>query len=161
MLSDNVRAEAGARIAEAAAGALARRDPALCARFGLCGSQYIALAVFALVATAAAAVAPDALTLILSAALWSIFTAAIVLRNLAVAAAGDASHSAPLDDAELPIYTIIAPLRGEERMVAKLVRRLEALDYPGIMAHPPQEMKPRRGHIPQHGRNPHRHDAAL
>ena len=130
MLSEKVRAEAGARVAEAAAGALARLDPALCARSGLSGGQCVALGVFALVAAAAAAVAPDALTLILSAALWSIFTAAIVLRNLAVSAAGVASRSAPLDDAELPIYTIIAPLRGEERMVAKLVRRLEALDYP-------------------------------
>ena len=94
---------------------------------------------FALAAAAAAAVTPDALALILSAALWSIFAAAIVLRNLAVAAADVASRAAPLDDAELPIYTIIAPLRGEERMVAKLVRALEALDYPGIMAQTPQE----------------------
>jgi cellulose synthase/poly-beta-1,6-N-acetylglucosamine synthase-like glycosyltransferase len=46
--------------------------------------------------------------------------------------------SAPLDDSALPIYTIIAPLRGEERMAATLVRKLDALDYPGIMAHPPQ-----------------------
>jgi cellulose synthase/poly-beta-1,6-N-acetylglucosamine synthase-like glycosyltransferase len=130
MLSDRVRAEAGARIAEAAAGALEQRDPALCARSGLCGGQCIALGVFALIAAAAAAVAPETLTLILSAVLWSIFTAAIVLRNLAVAAAGAASRSAPLADAELPIYTIIAPLRGEERIVAELVRGLEALDYP-------------------------------
>ena len=129
-LSDKVRAEAGARIAEAAADALARRDPALCARFGLSGHQYVALGVFALVVAAAAAVAPDGLALGLSAALWLLFTATIVLRNLAVAAAGGAPRSAPLDDAELPIYTIIAPLRGEERMVAKLVRRLDALDYP-------------------------------
>jgi cellulose synthase/poly-beta-1,6-N-acetylglucosamine synthase-like glycosyltransferase len=130
MLSDKVRAEAGARIAEAAAGALARRDPALCARFGLSGRQYVALGVFALVAAAAAAVAPDGLALVLSAALWLLFAAAIVLRNLAVAAAGVTPRSAPLDDAELPIYTIIAPLRGEERMVVKLVHGLEALDYP-------------------------------
>ena len=130
MLSDKVRAEAGARIAEAAAGALGRRDPTLCARFGLNGGQCVALAVFALVAMSAAAVAPDGLALVLSAALWSLFAAAIVLRNLAVAAAGVASRSAPLDDFELPIYTIIAPLRGEERMVVKLLRRFDALDYP-------------------------------
>ena len=68
--------------------------------------------------------------MILSAVLWSLFAAAIVLRNLAVAAAGDASCSPPLDDSELPIYTIIAPLRGEERIAAKLVRGLNALDYP-------------------------------
>jgi hypothetical protein len=129
-LSDKVRAEAGVRIAEAAAGALGRRDPALCARFGLSGGQCVAIAVFALVAMSAAAVAPDGLALVLSAALWSLFAAAIVLRNLAIAAAGVASRSAPLGDAELPIYTIIAPLRGEERMVVELLRRFDALDYP-------------------------------
>ena len=74
--------------------------------------------------------ASGALSLILSSILWSIFAAAIVLRNLAVTAAGRPSHDAPLDDAELPLYTIIAPLRGEERMVARLVRALDALDYP-------------------------------
>ncbi len=130
MLSENVRAEAGQRIAEAAAGALARRDPALSARFGLSGGQCVALGVFALAATSAESVAPGSLELILSAALWSLFAAAIVLRNLAVAAAGDAPRSAPLEDSELPIYTIIAPLRGEERIAAKLVRGLDALDYP-------------------------------
>ena len=139
MLSDKVRAEAGARIAEAAAGALGRRDPTLCARFGLNGGQCVALAAFAVVAMSAAAVAPDGLALVLSAALWSLFAAAIVLRNLAVAAAAVASRAAPLDDSELPIYTIIAPLRGEERMVVKLLRRLDALDYPGIMAQTPLE----------------------
>jgi len=132
MLSEKVRVEAGAHIAEAAAGALARRDPTLCARFGPSGRQCVALGVFALLVAAAAAVTPDALVLILSAALWSIFTAAIVLRNLAVAAADVASRSAPLDDAELPIYTVIAPLRSEERMVARLVRALEALVWRAV-----------------------------
>ena len=130
MLSDKVRAEAGARIAETAADALARRDPALCARFGFSPRQCVALGVFAVVATSAAAVAPGGLALVLSATLWSLFAAAIVLRNLAVAAAAAPASARPLDDADLPIYRIIAPLRGEERMVAKLVRSLDALDYP-------------------------------
>jgi len=130
MLSGKVRAQAGARIAAAAADALARRDPTLCARSGVSRGQYVAFALFAVVAMAAETVAPDGFALILSAALWSLFAAAIVLRNLAVAAADAESPSRPLDDAELPIYTIIAPLRGEARMVAKLVRRLDALDYP-------------------------------
>ena len=59
MLGEKVRAEAGERIAEAAADALAWRDPALCARFGLSGRQRVALGVFALVAVSAATVAPD------------------------------------------------------------------------------------------------------
>jgi hypothetical protein len=139
MLSDKVRAEAGQRIAEAAAGALARRDPALCARFGLSIGQCAALGAFALAAPLAAVVAPNGFALIVSAGLWLLFGAAIVLRNLAVAAAGDAPPSPPLDDSELPIYTIIAPLRGEERVAAKLVRGLDALDYPGILAQTPHE----------------------
>jgi cellulose synthase/poly-beta-1,6-N-acetylglucosamine synthase-like glycosyltransferase len=130
MLSARVRAEAGARVAAAAADALARRDPALCARFGLSSRQCVAIVAFGLLAASSAAVAPGGLVLILSVALWSLFAAAIVLRNLAVAAAGVASPATPLDDSELPIYTIIAPLRGEARMVAKLVRRFNALDYP-------------------------------
>ena len=139
LLSDKVRAQAGARIAKAAASALAQRDPALCARFGVNRGQCVALAVSAIVAIAAEAVAPESLALVVSATLWSLFAAAIVLRDLAVAASGVASPSRPLDESELPIYTIIAPLRGEARMVAELVRRLDALDYPGIMAQTPHE----------------------
>jgi hypothetical protein len=130
MLNDRVRAQAGARVAAAAAGALAQRDPTLCARFGVSHGQCLAFAMVAIVAMATNSVAPDGLAVVLSAALWSLFAAAIVLRNLAVAAADAASPAPPLDDAELPIYTIIAPLRGEARMVAKLTRRLDALDYP-------------------------------
>jgi cellulose synthase/poly-beta-1,6-N-acetylglucosamine synthase-like glycosyltransferase len=130
MLGERVRADAGARVAEAAAEALARRDPALCARSGLSFGQRVALGLFALVAVCAFGVAPDALAFGLSAALWLIFAAGIVLRNLAVASAGDTPGAPPLAAHELPIYTVIAPLRGEERIVAKLVRALDALDYP-------------------------------
>ena len=130
MLSDRVRVEAGPGIAAAAANALARRDPALCARFGVSRGQGVAIASLGLLAAGAAAVAPGGLSILVSAALWSLFAVAIVLRNLAVAAAGVPTPASPLDDVELPIYTIIAPLRGEARMVAKLVRRLDALDYP-------------------------------
>jgi len=130
LLSEKVRAQAGARVAKAAASVLAQRDPALCARFGVSRGQCVALAVGAIVALAAEAVAPECLTLLVSAVLWSLFAAAIVLRDLAVAASGVASPSRSLDESELPIYTIIAPLRGEARMVANLVRRLDALDYP-------------------------------
>ena len=39
----------------------------------------------------------------------------------------------PPDD-ELPIYTIIAPLRDEARVVDQLLSAIESFDYPGIMA---------------------------
>ena len=38
--------------------------------------------------------------------------------------------SAPLEDSQLPAYTILAPLREEGAVVADLVRAFEALDYP-------------------------------
>jgi len=42
------------------------------------------------------------------------------------------SHSIVLNtpDDELPIYSVIAPLRGEARMVDQLLSAIEALDYP-------------------------------
>lgn len=129
-LSAMVRAQAGTRIAAAAAGALAQRDAALTARSGLSGRQCLALVVAALSWAAAAALAPDATALGISWALWTLFAGSIVLRNLAVAASGPTMRCAALDDADLPIYTVIAPLRGEERVVDKLTRALDALDYP-------------------------------
>jgi len=130
MLAERLRVDAGARVAEAAAGALARRDPALCARSGLSLGQRVAVGVAAVVALGAWAFAPEALEFALSAALWLIFAAGVALRNLAVAAAGEAPSAPPLAARELPIYSVVAPLRGEERVVAKLVRALDALDYP-------------------------------
>ena len=43
-----------------------------------------------------------------------------------------------IDDARLPIYTIICPLYREAPMVEGLVAAIRALDYPGIMAQTPQ-----------------------
>lgn len=40
---------------------------------------------------------------------------------------GDVSH---LTDSDLPMYTILVPLRGEEAVVHKLVASLAAIDYP-------------------------------
>jgi glycosyltransferase XagB len=131
-LSAMVRAQAAGRIAEAASGALERHDAALSAHSGLSGRQRLALAAAGLLWAASAMLAPEQTALVISSALWALFAGAIVLRNLAVAAAHDGPRCAPLDDIELPIYTIIAPLRGEERMVGKLTRALDALDYPGI-----------------------------
>ena len=130
LLNEKIRAAAGPRVAAAAADGLARRDPALCARFGLERRQRIAAGLAAISAAVVWAVAPRALGLAVSAFLWVIFAAGIVVRNLAIAAANETRRDPPLENRQLPIYTIIAPLRGEERMVSRLVRRLDGLDYP-------------------------------
>lgn len=36
----------------------------------------------------------------------------------------------PLSDAELPVYTVLVPLRDEAQMVGQLARAMRALDYP-------------------------------
>jgi cellulose synthase/poly-beta-1,6-N-acetylglucosamine synthase-like glycosyltransferase len=129
-LSAMVRAQAATSIAEAASGALERYDVALSAHSGLSARQCLVLAAAAPLWVASATLAPEQTALAISAALWALFAGAIVLRNLAVAAAGSGPRCAPLEDFELPVYTIIAPLRGEEGMVGKLTRALDALDYP-------------------------------
>ncbi len=42
----------------------------------------------------------------------------------------DASEIASIDEDQLPLYSVMVPLRGEERVVKKLVTSLSRLDYP-------------------------------
>jgi len=125
-----IRARAGRRVAEAAAGVLERRDPELSARLGLTSPQIVAAVGLAGAVAAIGSLAPGAPAMALSAALWLIFGAWIVLRNLAVAAAGGAVAAPPLAEEDLPVYSIVAPLCREAGMVAKLIKSLDAIDYP-------------------------------
>jgi hypothetical protein len=76
------------------------------------------------------------------------YGANIILRLLlfAVASAGSgtgkhitAEQIADLNDADLPIYSILVPLYREAHMVARITAALKNLDYPGLMAQTPQE----------------------
>ncbi len=130
-LSALVRAKAGARMAAAAAGDLERRDPALSAHSGLRRGQIACVAVLSVVAATLEFVAPAVPRVAASVLLWLIFAAWIVVRNLAAAAAAGAPRVfAPLADEDLPVYSIVAPLYREARVVRKLVRALDAIDYP-------------------------------
>lgn len=129
-LSAIVRAKAGARAAEAAACALERRDGALSAHSGLSRGQIAGLAALAVAGATIGLAAPDALWAAISIPLWLIFAVWIVMRNLAVAAGGARRAARPLADAELPVYSIVAPLYREAAMVSRLVRALDAIDYP-------------------------------
>jgi hypothetical protein len=128
-LSALVRAKAGSRIAEAAARDLERRDPTLSAHSGLSRRQIACIAALAVVGTALWLVAPGVPRAAASILLWLIFAAWIVVRNLA-AAAGAPRAFAPLADEDLPVYSIVAPLYREARVVRKLVKALDAIDYP-------------------------------
>jgi len=59
-----------------------------------------------------------------------LFTAAIVMRAGAAALARDQPEPPPCPRAELPTYTVIAPLYREARVCAQLVDALSRLDYP-------------------------------
>ena len=129
-LGEIVRIQAGAKVAEAAACGLERRDPALSAHAGPSWRQIGCAAAALLIIAALAHAAPSALKAGVSALLWLIFAAWVVVRNLAVAAADHDLSCDPPPDEALPVYSIIAPLYREAHMVGKLVATFEALDYP-------------------------------
>ena len=54
----------------------------------------------------------------------------------AIAGKGESRPPALADD-ELPDYTIVVALYRETRVVEDLIRALDGLDYPGIMAFAP------------------------
>ncbi len=125
-----VRAKAGARLSDTAACALERRDRALSAHSGLWRRQIACVAALAAVGTALGLAVPGVSRAAISIPLWLTFAAWIVVRNLAAAAAGATRAFAPLGDEDLPVYSIVAPLYREARMVRKLVKALDAIDYP-------------------------------
>jgi hypothetical protein len=125
-------------VAEAAACGLERRDSSLSAHSGLSWGQVACVAALAIVVATLALAAPGALRPAVSIPLWLIFAAWIVVRNLAVAASFAPPVFPPLADQDLPVYSVVAALYREAGMVKKLIRALDAIDYPGILAQPPQ-----------------------
>jgi glycosyltransferase XagB len=128
-----VFAAAGPRIADLAAHDLPRQRSALSYRDGTTPAQ-IALAAFASAGSSAGLVlAPGLVGGIAALGLGALFFGMVVLRFAALRI--DAPISPPekpprLADHLLPVYTIVAPLRAERRVVAKLITALQALDYP-------------------------------
>ena len=110
--------------------ALARLPGVLSAKQGLTGAQVGLIGLVAVLAAALGAASLQTLSLIASAALWSLFLSSIAVRSLACVANPDEERPRTLLDEELPTYTVIAPLYREADVVAQLVRALDALDYP-------------------------------
>jgi glycosyltransferase XagB len=131
-LSALIRTQFGARIARDAACDLGDNDGSLTASTGLSGAQIAIAAALAALGIGLCLTAPDLLRAGISIVLWFIFASAIVLRSAAVAAADTPPADAPPGDENLPDYTVIAALHREGPVVGKLVRALDAIDYPGI-----------------------------
>ena len=128
-----VFAAAGPRIADLAAHDLPRQRSALSYRDGTTLAQ-IALAALASAGSSAGLVlAPGLVGALVGLGLGALFFGMVVLRFAALRI--DAPISPPelpprQPDHLLPVYTVVAPLRGESRVVRKLIAALRALDYP-------------------------------
>ena len=132
-LREAVLAAHGATIAEAAAEDLARRDPDLCYRGGLTSRQIATLAALALVTVAALVLFTAAAAIVLSllVSIPFLMLTALRIRAAAIAAPVQPPQRCPrAADDTLPVYTIIVPLYREGRVLPRLTKALQALDYP-------------------------------
>lgn len=127
----------GAFAAQAADG-LADADPVLSARRVLSRPQKMGLVVLAIAVVTAAVLWP-LVTVISVIGLASVVFLASTLFKFSVALHGsrydlvervEPEAIAALDDAELPIYTVLVPVFREARIVGRLVENLGRLDYP-------------------------------
>jgi len=126
-----LRAQKGRRLAQQAAGALARSDAALSAQTDLSNGQLAFAVLLAFGALLLGLLRPHALNELCAILLFAAFAASVALRLAATAAAGaPACAPAPLDERELPVYSIIAPLYREAKVAGRLIDALDALDYP-------------------------------
>jgi len=124
--------------AENAAWRLAWEQPLLSAHSGASNSQRLILFSLLLLTGALALAAPRASFAILGWGLAGFFTLVALFRTLLLLAGIHAAwrrQYAPPDtsriaDAELPVYTVIAPLYHEPGSVAQLIGALTRLDYP-------------------------------
>lgn len=121
------------RIARQAALDLPRAAPGLSSYGGASGTQIAATLLVALLASFWLVANPPVTVALLSSILSPLFLCAIVLR-LASSLLPHPLHppgsSSRVDDASLPIYTIIVALYREKRVASRLVAALDRLDYP-------------------------------
>jgi hypothetical protein len=125
-----LRSQMGRRLAQEAAGALERADAALSAHTNFSNGQLACATLLAFGAPLTGALQPHALSALCAVVLYAAFAASVALRLAAMAAGAPARAPAPLDERDLPVYSIIAPLYREARVAARLVDALDAIDYP-------------------------------
>ncbi len=114
---------AASRCAEAA-------NPALCARRALEGRS-LAVVIAANAALVACLFAPSAIALAAALPLAALFLVSVFLRLFACAASFERFEpDYEISEAQLPVYTVIAPLYREARVAPQLARAIDQLDYP-------------------------------
>jgi glycosyltransferase XagB len=119
-----MRFQLAIRVADEAAGALERADSTLSAHSGLSRGQWAATLILTPLVLVAGLIRPDAAGAGWAIALWATFGAASLLR-LATTIVGAGADAAPsIDDDDLPLYSIIAPLKNEANIVGKLIDAL-------------------------------------
>jgi cellulose synthase/poly-beta-1,6-N-acetylglucosamine synthase-like glycosyltransferase len=124
------RAQMSRQIVDDAALALDRADPALSARSRLSKGQMICGGLLALATLSLGFFRPDALAVLLAVVLWILFAATVGLRFAALAINPASLPCRPLEDQELPVYSIIVPLLREAGILDRLIPALDAIDYP-------------------------------
>jgi len=132
LLATAVRCAASAQMAQQAAFCAERVDTELSARASLRAGRPLVYASLLLMLILAGVFAPVELISRVSALILALaFLASILLRLIACAAsAAPEPQVAPVDDAALPLYTLVIALYREARVVPQLVRAIDALDYP-------------------------------
>jgi len=110
--------------------ALGRLPASLAARAGMNGLQIAVLGVAAIVALGLGFTDFDALEAVLTATLWLVFSASVMLRSMAAVANRAEVHPDELTDDQLPNYTVVVALYREASVVKDLVKAIEAFDYP-------------------------------
>lgn len=121
------------KIAGHAAHALPNAVPHLSARSGISTFQILIVALIALALSFSSVSAPGFTFAIAAAILSPLFFGIIVLRLAASLLHHPVSrekHAIRIDDAALPIYTIVVALYHEGRIVPRLIDALRRLDYP-------------------------------
>lgn len=125
-----VSASAGP-LSDAASERLSARWPRASARTELTYANRVIFVLGLLAAILAAAAAPFVLKPVLVPVLALVVLVPAVLRLAAAFVPNMAgADPPPLADRDLPIYTVLVPLRDEAHMVAQLAAALRALDYP-------------------------------
>ncbi|MDE2364231.1 MAG: hypothetical protein KGM42_16270, partial [Hyphomicrobiales bacterium] len=136
-----LRASAAARLADDASRSVHALEPRLSALNGPGRGEQFAAGLVALGCLAAGLIAPQGFAAVLWLLLAVSFIAATLTRLFVTAASFDPEPEAPpLADPDLPDYTVVVALYHEASVASALVRALEKIDYPGIMAQTPQEL---------------------
>lgn len=120
-------------IANRAAYDLPRTAPSLSSHEGLSMGQILGLALLAFFLSFGLHAAPALALAGLAGVLSPIFLGIVILKLAAAILSNPVEPSHPLpraNDADLPIYTIIAPLYRERRVASRLIAALTQIDYP-------------------------------